>query len=199
MGVPSHFVLYRGTAPALRLGHRQSVDFDFFTAENFSPDALLRALPEGDSATLLQSERNTLTVLVGGAEPVKLSFFGGLTFSPVKPPDIAPNGIAVASFEDLYATKLLAAVQRSEAKDYLDIGALLTHGLSLEYGLGCARAFYGAHFNVALPLKALVYFQDGDLPSLPAAVRKQLIRAVAQVSEISAIPATSLKIGIRRA
>jgi len=199
LGVPSHFVLYGGTALALRLGHRQSVDFDFFSAENFSPDALLRALPDGDSATLLQSERNTLTVRIGGAEPVKLSFFGGLPFSPVKSPDLAPNGVAIASFEDLYATKLLASVQRSEAKDYLDIAALLAHGLPLEYGLGCARAFYGAHFNVALPLKALVYFQDGDLPSLPASVRKTLTRAVAQVSEIAAIPATGLKIGAGRA
>ena len=47
LGVPAHFVLCDGTALALRLGHRQSVDFDFFSAENFSPDALLRALPAG--------------------------------------------------------------------------------------------------------------------------------------------------------
>ena len=175
LGVPGHFVLYGGTALALRLGHRQSVDFDFFSAEHFSPDTLLRGLPYGNSATLLQSERNTLTLLTGADEPVKISFFGGLPFSPVKPPDIAPNGIATASLEDLYATKLLAAVQRSEAKDYLDIAALLAHGLPLGYGLGYARAFYGPNFNAVLPLKALVYFEDGDLPSLPVAVRTALL------------------------
>ena len=106
LGVPSHFVLYGGTALALRLGHRQSIDFDFFTAEEFAPDALLRTLPDGASATLLQSERNTLTILVGGEEPVKFSFFGGNGFSPVKSPDIAPNGVAIACLEDIYATKL---------------------------------------------------------------------------------------------
>ena len=199
LGVPPHFVLYGGTALALRLGHRQSVDFDFFSAENFSPDALLRALPFGGPATLLQSERNTLTLLTGGDEPVKLSFFGGLPFSPVKPPDIAPNAIAIASMEDLCATKLLAVVQRSEAKDYLDIAALLAHGFPLEYGLGCARAFYGANFNAALPLKALVYFEDGDLPSLPAAVRAALTRAVEQVSRVADIAPTGMKIGGSRA
>ena len=197
LGVPGHFVLYGGTALALRLGHRQSVDFDFFSAQDFSPDALLPALPYGHSATLLQSERNTLTVLLGGDEPVKISFFGGLPFSPVQPPDIAPNGIAIASLEDLYATKLTAAVQRSEAKDYLDIAALLAHGLSLEYGLGCARAFYGAHFNTALPLKALVYFEDGDLPSLPAAVRAALTSTVRSVREIPHLIPTGMKIGER--
>jgi hypothetical protein len=157
----------------------------------------LRRVPGGDSATLLQSARNTVTVLSGGVDPVKVSFSGGIGFSPVKSPDIAPNGIAVASLEDLYATKLLTAVQRSEAKDYVDIAALLAHGLSLEYGLGCARAFYGSHFNTALPLKALVYFEDGDLPSLPASIRETLTRAVAGVRDIIDVPSTGLKIGVR--
>lgn len=134
-------------------------------------------------------------MLIGGDDPVKLSFFGGLPFSPVKAPDIAPNGVAIASLEDLYATKLTAAVQRSEAKDYLDIAALLAHGLSLEYGLGCARAFYGGHFNTALPLKALVYFEDGDLPGLPATVRATLTRAVQSVREISRVAPTGMTIG----
>lgn len=195
LGVPGYFVLYGGTALALRLGHRQSVDFDFFSAQDFTPDALLRSLPGGDGATLLQSERNTLTVLVGGDEPVKLSFFGGLPFSPVKPPDAAPNGIRVASLEDIFATKLLAVVQRSEAKDYIDIAALLAHGLSLEYGLGCARAYYGAQFNAALPLKALVYFGDGDLDSVSAEVRERLVYAVQGVREIASVERGNGRIG----
>ena len=195
IGVPDYFVLYGGTALALRLGHRQSVDFDFFTAREFAPAALLRSLPGGDDATLLQSERNSVTVLMGGDDPVKLSFFGGLPFVPVRPPDEAPNGTHVASFEDLFATKLLATVQRSEAKDYMDIAALLGHGLGLEYGLGCARAFYGPQFNAALPLKALVYFDDGDLASVPAEVRTKLIRAVQSVGEIPAIERGIRRIG----
>ena len=197
MGVPPEFVLYGGTALALRLGHRQSIDFDFFSAEEFSPDALLRRLPESDSATLLQSERNTLTLLSGGENQVKVSFFGGIRFSVVNSPDIAPNGIPVASLEDLYATKLLTVLQRSEAKDYLDVAALLEHGLPLEYGLGCARAFYGPHFNTSLPLKALVYFEDGDLPSLPGSVRDTLTRAVARARDVIDVPSTGLKIGVR--
>jgi hypothetical protein len=42
---PDHFTLYRGTALALRLGHRQSLDFDFFSREAFAPGALAREIP----------------------------------------------------------------------------------------------------------------------------------------------------------
>jgi hypothetical protein len=42
---PGHFTLYSGTALALRLGHRQSFDFDFFSREAFGPGALAREIP----------------------------------------------------------------------------------------------------------------------------------------------------------
>lgn len=38
--VPPAFALYGGTAIALHLGHRTSVDFDFFAAEAFDPESL---------------------------------------------------------------------------------------------------------------------------------------------------------------
>lgn len=42
---PRHFVLYRGTALTLRLGHRKSIDFDFFSNRPFEPFELLRSIP----------------------------------------------------------------------------------------------------------------------------------------------------------
>ena len=95
--------------------------------------------------------------------------------------------------------EIVDVLRRSEAKDYLDIAALLAHGLALEYGLGCARAFYGANFNIALPLKALTYFEDGDLPSLPTPVRQRLSKAVSQLGAIVDVASTHLKIGTHRA
>ena len=41
---PPHFVLYGGTALALRLGHRVSEDFDFFSSQSFAADDLLRTV-----------------------------------------------------------------------------------------------------------------------------------------------------------
>ena len=55
--VPAHFTLYGGTALALRLGHRQSVDFDFFSGVPFDPDALARAIPFLAGAERVQSPR----------------------------------------------------------------------------------------------------------------------------------------------
>ena len=79
--VPGHFVLYGGTAIALCLGHRQSVDFDFFSDVDLDDEQknnLLREITWLNGASVLQNEKDTLTVSVDymGA-PIKLSFFGG--------------------------------------------------------------------------------------------------------------------------
>ena len=197
--VPGHFVLYGGTALALRLGHRTSVDFDFFSADPFDTEKLLATLPFAKNCEILQSSANTLTFVVDRNGPVKLSFFGGLTFGQVSAPDIAPgNGIKIASINDIFATKLRVVPERSEAKDYTDIAEILKSGVSLETGLGCARAVYGASFNVMLPLKALIYFGDGDLPTLPKTTTKRLVEAVQRVNlkEIPEITWQSQKIGV---
>lgn len=183
--VPSNFVLYGGTAIALRLGHRQSVDFDFFSNDPFTPAELLGALRLPDDAERLQSEPNTLTVLAPGDRPVKLSFFGGLKLRRAGVPDrAADTGIAIASLLDLAATKMLTVQDRAERKDYLDVAALLDAGVTLEASLGAAVAIYGPAFNPAITLKALTYFEDGDLPALPEPVKQRLARAAAAIETL---------------
>src|SRR5437879_75999 len=96
--VPKHFVLYGGTGLALRLGHRASVDFDFFTSESFSSEALFASLPLFAGAKVLQNVSQTLTVAVDRGGPVKLSFFGGLPLGRVGEPEETHDGaMAVAS------------------------------------------------------------------------------------------------------
>lgn len=73
---PDHFVLYGGTAIALRLGHRESIDFDFFSQKSFDPDTLYQQIPYLKNADILQKEENTLTCLIDREGPVKLSFLG---------------------------------------------------------------------------------------------------------------------------
>ncbi len=72
---PPHFVLYGGTAMALRLGHRQSQDFDFFSYESFEPESLLR-LPYLKDAQINHRANNTLSVVVERGGAIKVSFFG---------------------------------------------------------------------------------------------------------------------------
>jgi hypothetical protein len=84
---PRDFVLYGGTALALRLGHRSSEDFDFFSSRPFAPDALQREISYLIGAETSQSQANTLTVIVDRSGPVKVSFFGGLKLNRVEDPE----------------------------------------------------------------------------------------------------------------
>lgn len=181
--VPGHFVLYGGTALALRLAHRQSVDFDFFSSEPFVPHELRAGLPFLAGSEMLQAAPNTLTVRVVRLEPVKLSFFGALPIGRVGTPERTDDGVLqIASLLDLAGTKAVAVQQRSEAKDYLDLHHLLLNGVSLSEALGAARALYGTDFQPMLTLKALAHFGDGDLSTLPAEIQSALRRAAGRVT-----------------
>jgi hypothetical protein len=193
--VPPGFVLYGGTALALRLGHRISVDFDFFSSKSFQPAQLKEAIPFTKEGEILQSSADALTMLVDRGGPVKVSFFGGLGFGRMEDPQTASdNGVAIASVIDVFASKLKTILQRSEAKDYNDIAAILASGVSLEKGLGAARALYGQEMNMLLPLKALCYFEDGDLQTLSPEVREQLLAAVARLGQIPGMERRSGKL-----
>jgi hypothetical protein len=121
---PSMFTLYEDTAIALRLGHRSSVDFDFFASAPFAPADLIATIPYLASATPRRSAANTLTVTVEREGPVQLSYFGGLQLGQVSAaePVVGP-GFSVASLLDLAGMKAAVVTQRAETKDYLDIHA----------------------------------------------------------------------------
>lgn len=194
LGRTSHlgFVLYGGTAIALRLGHRPSVDFDFFTDHPLGKDALYSVLPLLRRSTLLQETPDTITVLVPSgsqSDPhVKLSFFGSLTFGRIGEPEMTSDSIAqVAGLNDLMATKLKVILQWIEAKDYQDIAAMIRAGSSLSQGLAAARALYGPAFQPSESLKVLVYFEGGDLHRLSLDERTLLIEAAASVRTLPAI------------
>ena len=181
-GTPSGFVLYGGTALALRLGHRQSVDFDFFSRDAFGPDALRRSIPYLSGSLTTQREKNTLSCVLNLDGEVNVSFFGGLRMYSVNNPDKADGpGILVASLPDIAATKAAAVQSRANAKDYIDLDALLRSGLALEDALGAANAVFGPEFNPLVTLKALVHYGDGDLHLVPNEVRANLTKAVAAV------------------
>lgn len=181
------FVLYGGTALALYLGHRQSVDFDFFSRKSFRPQELYQCLHFLAGGTITQNEPNTLTVLAGvGGESVSVSFFGGLSLRSVEPPVWAPPGVRVAGLKDLFGCKCATVQQREQIKDYLDICAVLKHtDFSLADGLGFAQAVYGDRFNPLITLRALS--RQPAAGKLSAEDRSTLEEAV-RSADLSAIP-----------
>jgi hypothetical protein len=187
------FVLYGGTAIALRLGHRASIDFDFFCDTPLDRASLLETMPFLNVARVLQDRPDTLTFLVTpdrtSSATVKLSFFGSITLGRVGSPQWTNDRVAqIASLEDLLGTKLKVVLQRIEAKDYLDIAAILESGASLAVGLGSASTLFGPSFQPSESLKALVYFEGGDLEVLTQDVKHRLIASVKNVDEIPQIP-----------
>jgi hypothetical protein len=177
--VPQKFTLYGGTAVALHLGHRQSVDFDFFANEDIQPEKLYTGIPFLMNAKIIQQEKNTLTCLVDRGAPVMMSFFGLPHVHTVLPPMIcADNQLKIASLMDLAGMKAAVVQQRAEAKDYIDLDAIISAGVSLLMALSAAQFIYGSGFNPQITLKALSYFGDGDLPNLPAGLKNRLAKAV---------------------
>lgn len=195
---PEEFVLYGGTALALRLGHRESEDFDFFSNEFFQAATLRDRISYLKHAEMSQFQDNTLTAIVDRGGPVKLSFFGSLGLKRVEDPDrVEENGIQVASMLDLLASKLRTIQGRAQAKDYRDVAAALNAGLTLAEGLAAATAIYGKEFNGALSLKALTFFEDGDLPSLSEQEQKRLTK-VATTVNLKQLPIVTAKPGLNR-
>jgi len=194
--VPSRslqLVLYGGTAVALQLGHRESLDFDFFCSAPLDKEEVRAQFGFVDGAAILQDAPNTLVVSASmPSGSVKVSFFGRIGFGRVNDPTQTSDGtMFVASLEDLLATKLKATLDRAEAKDYRDIAEMISTGVSLPRGLAAFRGMFGG--EPAQVLRAIGFFEDGDLRSLSATDRQALREAR---DRIGALPDVSLKQGL---
>ncbi|MGO9946443.1 MAG: nucleotidyl transferase AbiEii/AbiGii toxin family protein [Steroidobacteraceae bacterium] len=196
--VPDEFVLYGGTALALHLGHRTSIDFDFFSGRPLNLAELQAGTPFLANAKIIQREKNTLSVIVERGEPIKISFFGVPKLPKLMLPHvIRENNLKIASLLDLAGTKISVIQVRAEAKDYFDIDAMIRLGqISLPTALSAAQVLYGPTFNPELSLKALSFFDDGNLRELPDDLKERLVVAARDVDldDLPAIEGNSRRI-----
>jgi len=150
------FNLAGGTALAMYLGHRKSVDLDLFTPNPFDTEGLKIFLEERYDFRTGFMERNTLKGVING---VKIDCITH-AYPYIRPP-YTENGIRLYDIADIVAMKLSAIADNgSRLKDFIDISFLSTR-YSLEDMLG----FYQTKFpmsNVIRPFKALTYFEDID-------------------------------------
>jgi hypothetical protein len=179
-----NFVLYGGTAIALHLGHRKSLDFDFFRSEPLDKDQIRAAFGFIDGAAILQDAPDTLVAVAEmPSGPVKISFFGGVGFGRVNDPLQTGDGILlVASLDDLMATKLKATLDRAEAKDYRDIAEMISAGVSLPAGVSAFSAMFNGEPSQVL--RSIGYFEDGDLNSLDRPDRELLRNARDRIGQL---------------
>lgn len=176
------FTLFGGTAIALQLGHRESVDFDFFTDKKIDNKTLL-GLKGIKADKILQNEENTLVFLTDSK--VKMSFFGGIDFvKQVEKISTNDNILELANLDSLLATKLKATCDRAEYKDYFDIATILRENkTSLYKGLELMQKFFGKEIPPLQILKGLTFFDDGDLNRLQKTDKKLLIDEVQKATK----------------
>jgi hypothetical protein len=138
---------------------------------------LVRSLLSLRKPPCCKTPQNTQVILAEmPAGPVKISFFGSLGFGRVNDPLLTRDGVLlVASLDDLMATKLEATLDRAEAKDYRDIAAMITAGVSLSAGLSAFKQMFNGEPGQVL--RAIGYFKDGDLNTLSQADQRLLRNA----------------------
>ncbi len=158
------FHLAGGTAVALTIGHRRSVDFDWFIPRfPCSPVDLAESLARhGISLETTTLAEQTVHGLVAGVKVSFLEFRPPLLEPLVAWPEI---GCRLASLSDLAAMKLLAVAQRGTRKDFIDVLAIARR-LPLGQMLECFRRRFGVT-DTSRVLAGLCYFDDADTEPMP--------------------------------
>jgi hypothetical protein len=152
------FGLAGGTAVALRIGHRRSIDFDLFSTEEFSNSAVQRKiLKKKKIQKVFVDHQGEYTVLVDG---IKLTF---LYYPfPIKFKDSLDEFIKTPDLPTLAALKAYALGRRSKWKDYVDLYFVMKNKISLDKIIKQAVKIFGNNFNEKIFRAQLSYFKDLD-------------------------------------
>jgi hypothetical protein len=163
------FYLAGGTAVALHLGHRRSVDLDWFTAGRI-PDPLGLAQQLRELSASFVASQVAPGTLHGSARGVRVSL---LEYRYRLLGSLSPwqRCARLASLKDLAAMKIAAVTQRGSKKDFVDIYALASRSLSLRQMLRWYQRKYAIQ-DLAHVLYSLPYFDDADRERMPTMVWK---------------------------
>ena len=156
------FYLAGGTGLALQLAHRDSIDFDFFTDEDFNAEELLREVKgvfSGQPIEIIQAGNKTLNLII--AKDVKVSFF--CIKEKLLKDTLDFEYFNVADIDDIACMKIVALL-RAEFKDYIDLYYLFQIKSLKEVLNNCKIKYAG--FDEAVYLKALVSFDDINVTNI---------------------------------
>jgi len=164
------FYLAGGTGLALQLGHRTSLDFDFYTEKKFNTRELREEFDKSfKEVREIYIAEDTLELEVEG---IRISLFR-YPYPLIKPCQEIGN-IYLASVEDIAAMKILAISQRGRRRDFIDIYFLIK-----KFGLKSIIEFVKEKypmFNIYVGLQGLIYFKDADED--PEKKRSRLLKKI---------------------
>lgn len=153
-----NFGLVGGTAIALFIGHRRSIDFDFFTNDEFENMKIRKNILKFKKIErVLRDEDGEYTIIVDGVRitffhyPFKIRFhkkFGDV----IKLPDLLT----------LAAMKAYALGRRAKWKDYVDLYFIMRDYHGIEEIVKMAKRIFGPEFNEKMFRAQLAYFKDVD-------------------------------------
>ncbi|MEA1877629.1 MAG: nucleotidyl transferase AbiEii/AbiGii toxin family protein [Bacteroidota bacterium] len=162
----SNLRLVGGTALALQIGHRRSIDLDLLGEVNFETLDKTAAFRNFDKVTALSASKN---INIYSIDDVKVDF---VNYSyPWLQDQLVEDGVRLADIEDIAAMKLAAITGRGSRKDFIDIYFLLQN-----HSLREMLAFYKKKYFDAseyLVLKSLTYFDDAE-DDIDVAVAKEI-------------------------
>jgi len=152
--------LVGGTALALQLGHRNSVDLDFFGTVPETSEEILDILRENHEVTIIKESKNIHIYLIDGVLVDIVNYKYDWIGTPVE-----EDGIRLADVKDIAAMKVAAIIGRGTKKDFIDIFFLLK-----QYSLKEILDFYLQKYpdgSLFIAIKSLSYFEDAEADPMP--------------------------------
>lgn len=151
------FYLVGGTGLALQWGHRKSVDFDFFTREEFTPDVLSSVIREhGIIFTERAKTIGTLHCLLNGIKTSFLYYNEPLLYEPKY-----FNDIKITDWRDIVVEKLRTISDRGLKKDFYDF-YIGVKKLGIESVVDLVYKKFDNRINYLTLLRGLIYFDDAE-------------------------------------
>ena len=152
--------LVGGTALALQLGHRKSIDLDLFGTMEADQLEIREALEDSHRISVVKESKNIHIYLVDG---VKVDFVN-YRYSWIDEA-VIDSDITLASVKDIAAMKIAAVIGRGTKKDFIDIDMLL-RSFSLQELLELYMQKY-PDGSLFIAMKSLAYFEDAESDPMP--------------------------------
>ncbi len=177
MQIPAlkHFNLVGGTALALYLGHRMSVDLDLFSSIEFNSESLVSPLESAFPGFSYRNTHNPIG-LFGYIDGIKVDFVKH-HYHPLIEQPLTEDGIRLLAIPDLMAMKIAAIMKRGVKKDFWDIAELLKRYSVKDFISYYTKKYPSQQLLVSVPF-ALTYFIDAEETEDPVSLKGQTWKSV---------------------
>lgn len=150
------FKLAGGTNLALRIGHRKSIDLDFFCLEPFNNEDILDILKQRYRINILHTNKNSIQLLVN---EIKVDFLRH-NYIEIEPIEIIEE-VPMYSFADISAFKLNAIMNRGSKKDFWDIYFII-QSIGVKSLFDNFERKYGDNYDLTALIRSTLYFGDAE-------------------------------------